>query len=118
MNEQQPASSSELPEPSVSSRRIARSVAPLRIMRRIHVRAALGNPCVSVYASLVLERPVPPMLGAEATWWRFARLRDRIEADASTLGPIRSVLGPVEAALTDPSGSLDVLDAALTTLGV
>jgi len=32
MNEQQPATSSELPEPSV---------APLRIMRRIHVRAAL-----------------------------------------------------------------------------
>jgi S1-C subfamily serine protease len=42
MNEQQPATSSELPEPSVSSRRIARSVAPLRIMRRIHVRAALA----------------------------------------------------------------------------
>jgi S1-C subfamily serine protease len=41
MNEQQPATSSELPEPSVSSRRIAGSVAPLRIMRHIHVRAAL-----------------------------------------------------------------------------
>jgi S1-C subfamily serine protease len=42
MNEQQPSTSSELPEPSVSSSRIARSVAPLRIMLRIHVRAALA----------------------------------------------------------------------------
>src|SRR5258705_11154670 len=42
MNEQQPATSSELPGPSVSSRRIARSAAPLRIMRRIHVRAGLA----------------------------------------------------------------------------
>ena len=42
MNEQQPSTGSELPEPSVSSSRIARSVAPLRIMLRIHVRAALA----------------------------------------------------------------------------
>src|SRR4051794_5234818 len=41
MNEQQPATSTESPEPSVSDRRIPGSVAPLRIMRHIQVRAAL-----------------------------------------------------------------------------
>jgi S1-C subfamily serine protease len=41
MNEQQPATSSELPEPGVSSRRTAGSAAPLRIVRH-HVRAALA----------------------------------------------------------------------------
>ena len=41
MNEQQPATSTESPEPSVSNGRIPGSVAPLRIMRRIHFRAAL-----------------------------------------------------------------------------
>jgi S1-C subfamily serine protease len=42
MSEQHPARSSELPEPSDSSNRIARSMASLRIMRRIHVRTALA----------------------------------------------------------------------------
>src|SRR2546423_1106624 len=42
MNEQQPATSTESPEPSVSDRRIPGSVAPLRIMRHIQVRAALA----------------------------------------------------------------------------
>jgi len=41
MNEQRPTTSSESPEPRVSSSRAAGSVAPLRMMRRIHVRTAL-----------------------------------------------------------------------------
>jgi hypothetical protein len=83
----------------------------------IHVRAALGNPCVSVFVPLRFGAPGPAFLSSEATWWRFARLRDRVEQDAATLSPIRAVLGPVEAALT-PAADLAGLDAALTTLGV
>ena len=41
MKDQQPETSSELPQPSVSSRRVAGGVTPQRIMRHIHVRAAL-----------------------------------------------------------------------------
>ena len=41
MSDQQPATSSELPEPSLSGGHRAGGVALLRIMRRIHIRAAL-----------------------------------------------------------------------------
>ncbi|MEN3311180.1 MAG: hypothetical protein V7645_509, partial [Actinomycetota bacterium] len=41
MNEEQPATSSESPEASVASGRSARGLASLKIVRRIHVRAAL-----------------------------------------------------------------------------
>jgi hypothetical protein len=88
--------------------------------RGVAIRAALGNPCVSVYVPLAFGAPVPGLLRSEAAWWRFARLRDRVEQDGAALAGIRGVLAPVEAALThradtDPTAAVD---AALTTLGV
>jgi secernin len=84
----------------------------------IRIRAALGNPCVSVYVPVAFDDAVPAVLGDEAVWWRFARLRDRVEADPVSISEIRDTLMPVEDALaagdTDPSD----LDAALTALGV
>jgi dipeptidase len=83
----------------------------------IRVYAALGNPCVSVYVPITFAAAVPDLLGSEATWWRFARLRDRVERDATAMGPIREVLGPIECAL-DSVPQTRILDDALTTLGV
>jgi len=84
----------------------------------IRIRAALGNPCVSVYVPVAVDGPVPEVLGDEAGWWRFARLRDRVEADPARISEIRATLAPVEDSLaagaTDPS----IVDAALTALGV
>jgi hypothetical protein len=84
----------------------------------IRVWAALGNPCVSVYAPIGFGHAVPSLLGDEAMWWRFARLRDRVEADPGAIGRIRAVLAPVEAALVRAGANLSALDTALTTLGV
>jgi secernin len=84
----------------------------------IRVWAALGNPCVSIYVPVTFGAPVPPVLGREATWRRFGRLRDRVEADPDALGAIRAVLTPVEAALGGAIADEAALDAALTTLGV
>ena len=38
----------------------------------IHLRAALGNPCVSAYVPWSFASSVPAPLGDETTWWRFA----------------------------------------------
>jgi len=61
---------------------------------------ALGSPCASVFVP-VFPPLVPAALASEATWWRFARLRDRVEADPDALGAVRAVLAPVEAELWD-----------------
>jgi secernin len=82
------------------------------------IRAALGNPCVSVYVPFAADGPVPELLGDEATWWRFARLRDRVEADPAAISTIRAALAPVEAALADGDADPSIVDAALAALGV
>jgi hypothetical protein len=76
---------------------------------------------------------VPDALGHDASWRRFAALRDRVEADDGALVEVRSVLGPLETELwaeaddvaADPSarerfvaGTWSRVDVALTTLGV
>jgi hypothetical protein len=84
----------------------------------IRVWAALGNPCVSVYVPVGFGRAAPSLLGDAFTWWRFARLRDRVEADPGAIGGIRAVLAPVEAALARAGADPSALDTALATLGV
>jgi hypothetical protein len=42
---------------------------------------------------------VAPELARVEEWWRFARLRERVEHDPSSLAEIRAELAPVEAAL-------------------
>jgi secernin len=83
------------------------------------VWVALGCPCVSVFVPLVDVHTVPPLLGDAATWARFARLRDRVDAEPDALADVRAVLGPVEARLwAEPTVHLEALDAALALLGV
>jgi hypothetical protein len=84
----------------------------------IRIWAALGNPCVSVYVPVPFGGPVPEVLGDETTWWRLARLRDRLEEDPGLIADIRAALAPVEAALEDPTTDPDPLHHALTGLGV
>ena len=95
---------------------------------------ALGSPCVSVYVPAFLSA-VPVELADEAQWRRFARLRDRVEADADELAVVQTVLSRVEAELWGEADELAVagdvtamagfaeraykpVDAALATLGV
>jgi hypothetical protein len=85
----------------------------------ITLRAALGNPCASVYVPVPFGAPIPAVLASETSWLRFARLRDRVERDVRELAGIRAALAPVEAALahdrgTDPTVAVDT---ALATLG-
>src|SRR4029077_9175568 len=69
----------------------------------VRMWAALGNPCVSAYVPLGPDRSVPAVLGDASAWLRFARLRDRVDADPDALGPVRAVLAPLEASFTgDP----------------
>jgi secernin len=84
----------------------------------IRIWAALGNPCVSVYLPFAFGAPVPGPVGDEHTWWRFARLRDRVEQDPAAITAIRAALAPVEAAdgETDPDGTH--LHDAFVALGV
>ena len=67
---------------------------------------ALGSPCASVYVPVFAPRAVPAALADPSTWQRFARLRDRVEADASGLQEVRAVLGPVEAELWERARDL------------
>ncbi|MCH8815777.1 MAG: C69 family dipeptidase [Chloroflexi bacterium] len=60
---------------------------------------APGSPCVSVYVPVFPPDAVPPALGEPETWKRFAGLRDRVEADPTTLDEVRSVFGPLESEL-------------------
>jgi dipeptidase len=84
----------------------------------VGARAALGNPCVSVYVPVAMNAPAPAVLADETIWWRFARLRDRVERNGDELATVRGVLGPVEAALGATTTEPALLDAALTSLGV
>jgi secernin len=60
--------------------------------------ACLGNPCASVYVP-IFPPTVSPELGDSIQWERFARLRDRIDADPG-LGPeAHAELGAIEAEL-------------------
>jgi dipeptidase len=102
---------------------------------------ALGAPCASVFVPVFpADAPagtaglgVPDALGHDASWRRFAALRDRVEADDGALVEVRSVLGPLETELwaeaddvaADPSarerfvaGTWSRVDVALATLGV
>jgi hypothetical protein len=45
-----------------------------------------------------------------AQWERFARLRDRVEADGGTLAAVRAELAPVEADLWDEADTLAETD--------
>jgi hypothetical protein len=59
---------------------------------------ALGSPCVSVYVPVIGDG-LPAALADEARWQRFARLRERVEADPTgtvELASIRAELDPVE----------------------
>ncbi|HEX5613523.1 MAG TPA: hypothetical protein VFZ83_00050 [Acidimicrobiia bacterium] len=60
----------------------------------------VGSPCVGVYVP-VFGSAVPAELSDPNTWQRFARLRDRVERDATTdaLVAVRAAFGPVEAEL-------------------
>lgn len=94
---------------------------------------ALGSPCVSIYVPGFGMETVPPALAEPATWQRFVRLRDRVEADGRALAAIRAELGPVENELWeqaevvagDPAAwsgyshaAWRSVDAALTRVGV
>jgi secernin len=67
--------------------------------RPLRAWAALGSPCCSLYVPVFPPLGVPPELGDPRTWAAFAALRDRVEADGDTLGPIREALGPLETEL-------------------
>jgi secernin len=93
---------------------------------------ALGSPCASVFVPTF-----PPnshkMLTYPETWDRFARLRDRVEADGSALREIRARLAPLETRLWEIADEVaaspkergvfhaqvwDSIDQALVRLGV
>ncbi len=93
---------------------------------------ALGSPCASVYVP-VFPPDVPATLAQMSTWQRFARLRDRVEADADALATVHAELASVESALwaeadevaaeptrraAFPEAAWARVDAALTRLGV
>jgi secernin len=87
--------------------------------------AALGSPCVSVYVPVDGDTGLPDLLGDARTWHRFARLRERVEADPTgidELHVIRAALDPIESELVDDSShradSAARLDAALRSLEV
>src|SRR5437667_5264744 len=60
--------------------------------------ACLGSPCAGVYVPF-FPPAVPAALGDPAQWQRFARLRDRVEADPDALPAVRAVLAPIESDL-------------------
>lgn len=108
-------------------------IASLPVDDSLPIRAwfAPGSPCVSVYVPTWPTRhPLPHALAELATWHRFDRLRQRVEAAPTDLMAIRSVMSAVEAELWAEADELDLaqivewnrtvderLDAALTSLG-
>jgi hypothetical protein len=94
----------------------------------------LGSPCVGVFVP-ILASAAPAELGDADRWARFARLRDRVEADGEALALVRARLAPIE---TDAWAAADAhfeagdtpsfasvandawrsIDAALDALGV
>jgi hypothetical protein len=109
-------------------------VTELRVDAPPRAWACLGNPCASVFVPF-FPPEVPAVLGDPAQWQRFARLRDRVDADPGALASVRRALAPVEAELwaeadaADASGArgpqdalavraTEVVGAALASLGV
>ena len=87
--------------------------------RGIRIWAAAGNPCVSAYVPVPFGGPIPHPLADEATWWRLARLRDRVEQDPAAITDVRKALAPFEAATSaGAEPGPDALDRALAGLGV
>ncbi len=74
---------------------------------------AVGSPCASVFVPALApspaspHAPVPGSCGRATSARRFAALGRAAEADAATLGAVRAMLGPVEAALWDEADTLD-----------
>jgi hypothetical protein len=94
----------------------------------------LGSPCVGVYVPVFIDAYATE-LSDDAQWERFARLRDRVDADASELEGIRRALSEVESELWDSADDVMAsgeearrgtfaesawkpVDAALSQLGV
>jgi hypothetical protein len=73
----------------------AAMIAQLRADAPPRAWVCLGNPCVSVYVPC-FPPAVAAELAAEATWKRFAALRDRVEAEPERLTAVRATLGVVE----------------------
>ena len=69
---------------------------------------ALGNPCSSVYVP-GFPPLVAPELAEPGQWQRFARLRDRVEADPGRLAGARRVLADAE------TGLWEAADAAVAS---
>ncbi|HVC69000.1 MAG TPA: hypothetical protein VNC61_01925 [Acidimicrobiales bacterium] len=73
---------------------------------------ALGSPCVSVYVPVppplsgTAVLPVPPLVGDEEFWIRFAAIRDCVGLDATSLAAVRAELSPLEDALWDEATDL------------
>ncbi len=116
------------------SQTTASMIAELREGAPARAWVSLGNPCASVYVPCFAPA-VAPELSDASQWRRFARLRDRIEADPARLAAVRAELAPIEAELWDRAeaafargerAALDAfartafapVDAALLRLGV
>jgi len=116
--------------PSLDSQTTASMVVDIAADSTWRAWACLGNPCVGVYMP-VFSGAVAPELSESTQWQRFARLRDRVEADPERLADVRVILDPVEqelwamgdAAATGDRGSFAAtayrgIDAALRRLDV
>jgi dipeptidase len=84
--------------PDLHAQTTASMIATIAKDAPLRVWACLGNPCTGVYVP-AFPPAVAPELADAGQWQRFARLRDRVEADPSAQAEIRAVLDPVEADL-------------------
>jgi secernin len=66
--------------------------------------ACAGSPCTGIFVPF-FPPDVPAALSDPAVWHRFARLRDRVEADPEALVAIRRRTAPVEAELWADAGA-------------
>lgn len=67
---------------------------------------APGSPCVSVFVPVFPPVAVPVQLGQVELWRAFARLRDRVEADADAIAGLRAELDPIERDLWEQADDL------------
>ncbi len=77
------------------SQTTASMIAELRKATPPRAWVSLGNPCSSVYVPCFPPAVAPELADAEQ-WWRFARLRDRVEASPERLADVRVVLTAVD----------------------
>ena len=80
------------------SQTTASMIAELRTSAPPRAWMSLGNPCTSVYVPCFAPAVAPELADAEH-WRRFARLRDRVEAEPDRLAEVQAVLAPVETEL-------------------